>query len=576
MNLAVNVFRPHHSVKARHMIIKKITKTVFVGSGLFLMLNACGISKGLENRPNIAAYDTTLPEREQLSDSSFTIGTNFITKNKRGLWEMYVKGNPMQLGLRQGALSQELFNQQEAVFLKKIDELVPSKGYQNILRKFLAWFNRKVYLHIDEQYKTEIYGISKYASPDYDYIAEEYPRVLYFHGAHDIGHALQDLALVGCSSFASWGEHTKDGKLLIGRNFDFYAGDAFAKNKIVAFIEPEDGYNFMSVTWGGMIGVVSGMNDQGLTVTINAGKSQFPLVAKTPVSLVTREILQYASTIEEAIAIARKREVFVSESIFVGSAKDKKAAVIEVAPKNFGVYEVPNANQQLICSNHFQSEAYADDKKNQRHILESHSQYRYERMEELLEEAEKVTPETVVSILRNREGLAEKEIGYGNEKALNQMLAHHGIVFQPEDLLVWVSSNPYQMGEFVAYDLKEVFSKRRGGHTSVAKTELNIAEDPFLHTETYRNYERYRALRNEIEQAIANEAHLAQDLLSEFTALNPEYWEAHYLVGTYNLEKGYDRVALDAFLEAKSKEITTLPDRERVEKQIRKLSRRLK
>ena len=397
---------------------------------------------------------------------------------------MYVSGNPMELGLNQGALSQELFNQQEAVFLKKIDELVPSKGYQNILRKFLAWFNRKVYLHIDEQYKTEIYGIAQYASPDYDYIAEEYPRVLYFHGAHDIGHALQDLALVGCTSFASWGEHTQDGKLLIGRNFDFYAGDDFAKNKIIAFVKPDQGYNFMSVTWGGMIGVVSGMNDQGLTVTINAGKSQFPLVAKTPVSLVTREILQYASTIEEAVAIAKKREVFVSESIFVGSAKDKKAALIEVSPDNFGVYEVPNSSNQLICSNHFQSEAYAHDKKNQKHILESHSQYRYERIGELLEETEKITPEKAVTILRNKEGLDEEDIGYGNEKALNQLLAHHSIVFQPEDLLVWVSSNPYQLGEYVAYDLKEVFSDGTKGASSFAKKELNIAKDPFLQTES--------------------------------------------------------------------------------------------
>ncbi|KAG1647285.1 hypothetical protein GQR58_030716 [Nymphon striatum] len=426
------------------------------------------------------------------------IGANYLNKNKQGLWEMHVKGNPMELGLNQGALSQELFNQQEAVFLKKIDELVPSKGYQNILRKFLAWFNRKVYLHIDEQYKTEIYGISQYASPNYDYLAEEYPRVLYFHGAHDIGHALQDLALVGCSSFASWGENTKDG----GRNFDFYAGDDFAKNKIIAFVEPEDGHKFMSVTWGGMIGVVSGMNDQGLTVTINAGKSQFPLVAKTPVSLVTREILQYASTIEEAIAIAKKREVFVSESIFVGSAKDKKAAVIEVSPKKFGVYEVPNASNRLICSNHFQSAAYADDQKNQKHIIEN-----------------------------------EDTIGYGNEKALNQMLAHHGIVFQPENLLVWVSSSPYQMGEFVAYDLNEVFSDGNEGNTSVAKTALNIAKDPFLQTEAFKNYEQYRSIRDEIQKAISKETHLEQQLLSEFTALNPEFWEGHYLVGKYNLDK---------------------------------------
>ena len=63
-----------------------------------------------------------------------------------------------------------------------------------------------MYLHIPEAYKAEIYGLSKYASDDYSYLAENYLRMLYLHGAHDIGHALQDLALVGCSSFAAWGE----------------------------------------------------------------------------------------------------------------------------------------------------------------------------------------------------------------------------------------------------------------------------------------------------------------------------------------------------------------------------------
>ncbi len=543
---------------------------------LLLFLSSCGVKKSLHDIPNISQYESEIPERTQLNDSTFVLGDNFLTKNRQGQWELYVDGNPYELGLKAGSLTQELFNQQEQIFVDKIDSLVPSKGKQKLLRKFLAWFNRKMYRNIDEQFKAEIYGMAQYASKDFDYIAKPYQRVMYFHGAHDIGHALQDLALVGCSSFAAWGDHTEDGKMIIGRNFDFYVGDKFAENKIIAFVNPDDGHKFMSVTWGGFIGVLSGMNDQGLTVTINAGKSDFPLVAKTPISLVTREILQYASTIDEAISIAKKREVFVSESIFVGSAKDKRAAVIEISPNNFGVYEVENSNQ-LICSNHFQSAAYANDKKNQKHILESHSQYRYERMEDLLDEQPKVTPQIVVDILRDKKGLDDKRIGYGNEKALNQLLAHHGIVFQPEDLKVWVSSSPYQMGEFVAYDLNEIFNEnekdRNPKAKSMSKEKLNIPKDPFLNTLAYQHYKRYRKLRNQITKAISSDGYIEEKTLQEFILLNPDFWEAYYLVGKYNYEKGYNRLALTAFLEAETKEITTVPDREEVERYIRKLKR---
>ncbi len=541
-----------------------------------LAVTSCGVSKSLKDIPDLEDYPAKTPERIQLNDSSFITEKGSLFKNKQGLWEMYVEGNPMELGLNEGSLTQELFHFQEEALLTKVDAMVPSGTKQYLLRKFLAWFNRKMYLNIRTEYKAEIFGLSKYASDKYEYIAAAYRRILYLHGAHDIGHAMQDLALVGCSSFAAWGTNTEDGKLIIGRNFDFYAGEDFAKNKIVAFVNPDVGHKFMSVTWGGMIGVVSGMNDQGLTVTINAGKSKFPLVAKTPISLVTREILQYASTIGEAVAIAKKRQVFVSESIFVGSAKDKKASLIEVSPQNFGVYEVSNSDQ-LICSNHFQSSAYTNDKKNQKHILESHSQYRFDRMVELLDESGTVTPQMAVALLRNQKGLNGTEIGLGNEKALNQLRAHHAIVFKPDELLVWVSSNPYQLGEFVAYDLNEVFGtvtplKRK---TLLSKSSENIKEDPFLHSEEYHNYEKYLKLRKVVLSAMESDEPLEKAVQDEFVNSNPDFWEVHYLVGLYNYNRGYDTVALSSFLEAQTKEITTLPEKEKIAAYIRKLKRSL-
>jgi len=84
--------------------------------------------------------------------------------------------------------------------------------------------------------------------------------------------------------------------MIIGRNFDFYINDDFAKEKIVSFCNPSQGYKFMYVTWGGFTGVVSGMNEKGLTVTINAAKSDIPSGSATPVSLVAKKLFSMQRT----------------------------------------------------------------------------------------------------------------------------------------------------------------------------------------------------------------------------------------------------------------------------------------
>ncbi|WP_442787553.1 C45 family autoproteolytic acyltransferase/hydolase [Flavobacterium suncheonense] len=541
--------------------------------GMMSLFFSCGISKSLHHQPNLKGYNPEKPIVIKHADTLFSSGNNYLIKNKQKIWELYVSGDPLKRGMLIGALTQPLLQKQEKIFFSQVQELVPSKFKQKLLREFLKWYNRKLYLHITEEYKAEIYGLSQYASDEFNTVAPKYLRSLYLHGAHDIGHAMQDLALVGCSSLAVWGDKTEDQQLLIGRNFDFYAGDAFAEEKIVAFINPEQGHPFMMVTWGGMIGVVSGMNTEGLTVTINAGKSKIPLVAKTPISIVAREILQYAATVEEAINIAKKRQVFVSESIMIGSAKDQRAILIEVSPEKFGIFDVSN-NSQLLCSNHFQSEVYKTDERNRRHILESHSQYRFERMQELLGEQEKMDPERMVAILRNKDGLQNTKIGYGNEKALNQLLAHHGIVFQPKSLMVWVSSNPYQLGEFVAYDLNKIFSKKENDFVVLGTNSRNIPKDDFLDTETYQKYEAYRIQDRIIDKVLSEKGILEKGFTKQYQQLNPELWIVYYKTGQYFYNRGWYKAAETEFQKALTKVITTVPDRVRLEKYLKKARRK--
>lgn len=539
-----------------------------------LQLLSCGTYKSVHHKAITEGYDATVPVVAQQNDSVFTYGNNFILKNKQGLWELYVEGDPLQRGLITGALSKDLVKKQEHAFLDKIKEIIPSKFKQSMLRQFVKWYNRKLYLYVPEEYKTEIYGVSHYVSSEYDYLAPPYLRSLYLHAAHDIGHALTDLDMVGCTSFAAWDNNTEDGSLLIARNLDFYAGDEFAESKIVSFVKPTTGYPFMSVVWGGMIGNLSGMNTEGLTVTLNSGKSDIPLIAKTPISIVAREILQYAKNIDEAIAIARKREVFVSESIMVGSAHDRKAVLIEVSPKKFGILDVPNSTR-IICSNHFQSDAYKDDENNEYAILNSHSEYRYERMEELLNNT-KMNPVKAAGVMRNREGLGELSLGYGNQKAVNQLLTHHSVVFKPEQKLVWVSSNPYQLGEFVAYDLDEIFgTSHKGILSSMAIDSLTIPKDPFVDSPEFKNYEKYRIQDRIVDKMIKNKEYLSVDFIKQFQLLNPDYWEVYYKPGVYLYNRGYYTAARAEFEKALTKEITTLPEKKRVEEYLKEINKKL-
>ena len=219
--------------------------------------------------PDLGAEEGYVARVEKIDENTFeTENGGWLIKSDEGLWDMYITGKPYELGSNFGALTQKLHKEKEAAFINEIQNKVPSSGYLKILKYFVGWFNRDIDDYIALEFKAEIYGASEYMDDEFDFIAPKYQRILSYHAAHDIGHALQNMNLVGCTSFAVKDGDSETGKLLLGRNFDFYFGGDFAKDQIVAFYRPDSGYQFMSLTWAGFSGVVSGMNEKGLTIKI--------------------------------------------------------------------------------------------------------------------------------------------------------------------------------------------------------------------------------------------------------------------------------------------------------------------
>ena len=541
---------------------------VFIGFLVLLLIGAIYLVQVSKVSPPKPADISSLQlQRTDHGHGFYTLKNNWFRHSKSGLYELYIEGEPFERGVINGKLTEELVVRQEDHFADQITKMVPSKFKRNFLKYLIGWFNRKLDKNVTEEYKEEIYGVSESASPKYQYLGTNYQRILNYHAAHDIGHAVQNLAMVGCTSFGTWGGMSADSTMIIGRNFDFYVGDKFSEDKIVAFFNPTKGHKFMTVTWGGFVGAVSGMNDQGLSVTINAAKTSLPTGSATPVSLVTREILQYAKNIQEAIAIARGRKMFVSESFLVASAADNKAVIIEKTPDDLDVYDP--RKDLIVCTNHFQSNGLGKTKMNIEQENESASSYRYKRLTELLNANGKNTVQKTVNILRDQKGLNGANIGMGNEKAINQLIAHHSIVFEPKKLIVWVSTSPWQLGEYVAYDLNKIFAlKGMAANKEIADSSLTIAADSFLLTPAFKNFEVFR----KIKQQIMDGGKINTDSL---VSSNPEFYNAYLLAGDYLYKQKKYAAALKNYDLALTKVIATKKEEDHIKEQIQKINKKL-
>ncbi len=522
--------------------------------------------------PEIADKSVMALEVNTISDSLSFCGDSWLHKNKGGIYELMVSGNPFELGVKNGKLTSKLGVEQEQHFVDFIKTLVPSETTLNYLKYFITIFNKDLDEYISEDYLEEIYGISLYASHDFDYIGDNYHRVLNYHAAHDIGHTIQNMNLVACTAFSVQNEFTKDSSLLVGRNLDFSAGDDFAREKIVAFCKPDKGYKFAYVSWASMIGVLSGMNEHGLTITLNSAKSGIPFSAKTPVSLVSRQVLQYAKNIDEAFEIIKNSKTFVSESFFVSSAIDHKAVVIEKSLDETAIYD--SQKSDLVLTNHFQSDELVNTELNQESIKESCSLYRLNRTYELIEQQKHFNYKDVIDVLRDKNGLEGEDIGLGNESAVNQLICCHSVVFDPSHLLMWVSQFPYQENGYLAYDLNVVFADTFDiQQHSVYVDTLNVGSTEFYKAGGVDKYWQYKSEVASLMKKLSNNEviNLTEADIQNFTSLNPNYYYTYYVLGLYYKSKSDTNTAMNYLNQALEHQIPRKVDKNQIIKVINEI-----
>ncbi len=166
--------------------------------------------------------------------------------------------------------------------------------------------------------------------------------------------------LTGCSALMVEAGRSATGGPLFGRNLDWPPFGPLTEYAFVAVSRPQGKLAFASVTYPGLLGVTSGMNEKGLAVadlTVHEARDGSPKLDVTgvPYTLLLRRVLEECATIEDAEKLVRSVRRTTRQNIAL--CDRRHAAVFEVTPRTVVVRGAVEGI--CACTNHFRTEPLA-------------------------------------------------------------------------------------------------------------------------------------------------------------------------------------------------------------------------
>jgi hypothetical protein len=170
---------------------------------------------------------------------------------------------------------------------------------------------------------------------------------------------------MGCSTVVVEPARSATGQALFGRNFDWLPTKGITDHTLVVVYKGEGKRAFAAVTVSPITGVISGMNDAGLSITINEisirrskDKAEFNWKG-VPLLFAFRRVMEECATVAEAEKLLREMPRTTTCCLTV--CDKTGGAVFEITPTNLEVRSAENG--VCCCTNHFRTEKLCVDDK---------------------------------------------------------------------------------------------------------------------------------------------------------------------------------------------------------------------
>ena len=235
-----------------------------------------------------------------------------------GLWVLELDGSPEQRGQAAGLLVGEQVRWLLPRYLKQVAGVDRPTAVQ---RRALAALTAK----IPAAHLAQLRALSRAAGVDAD-------TLLAANLAPEMA------ARLACSCLATAPAASSDGKVRLARNLDWSGGDLLA-DVAVLVIESAEPHRLASFTWPGLVGVVTGMNDAGLSV---ADLMAFPggrvhVQPGVPVLFAVRSMLEQADSVDSALHWLEVAARTLPQNYALADAAGVR--VVETGPTRFRVRE---------------------------------------------------------------------------------------------------------------------------------------------------------------------------------------------------------------------------------------------
>ncbi|MFO1030993.1 MAG: C45 family peptidase [Planctomycetota bacterium] len=421
---------------------------------LFLVVPGFGFVRGSRPRPDLSPAPRLHPDSrlEQVG----------------AVWHCHLAGSARDRGYACGRLTAPMMAAHEGELFATLRELVPWFPVRHAILGLVNLNNRNLDAFFLPDELDAVAGIARgyqdAGDPNAN-VAPAYGRILGYHALHDVSQYLIDNPLitapmVGCSAVAVGPSHSADGHVLVGRLFDFEGGRSFDFDKVVYTVAPaaegpERRFCHVHVAWGGMHGAVTGANEAGLWISVNAGVSDHFATGGRPLVVAVLRALETCASIDEAVAQLAAQPVFVSESVLLASGQPiagaPAAVCLELAPGHHRVRVLED--DRLVVTNHFEHPGWSDDVANGHRRREGTTTARNRRLHELLDAVPKHTPTTIATLLRDRRGVGDDDLGFGNRATVNAWIGAHLVVADLTAGVLWVAEPRHGLGAMRAFDV---------------------------------------------------------------------------------------------------------------------------